>query len=320
MIYNARFSVVLSLFTLFTIIFSHPALAIKTPAGQDKLLIHTGTPKRNGDSLFSFTAEWRVDEGSIYRGTGLLFIKGPDQTNPTTDVQIAKQMVSALNDGMVPLFPSWRGVLPEYTPDKPEVTLSNKAGYSFTSITVRDYANQKLTYEITNGNFNSADISVAIDLVLAASVDYIEGFTVYKPSEKEKHQGSIEISIGDDKPIIIKTNNKTTAQLEQEIASALGKANFSTEPLFPNLKDGDTRNHKPFDGSEVQLTNIAASTITIDINDQSLGVLTKFKFKDTNQPSDVFNPMTIIILLGLVVAGYFGYSFYQTKKQHNSSS
>jgi|GEM_PF-5490716 len=46
----------------------------------------------------------------------------------------------------------------------------------------------------------------------------------------------------------------------------------------------DTRNIKPFDGAEVQLLNAAAKRVQIDVNDPSLGVLVKFKFKDPENP------------------------------------
>ena len=317
--YNNRFIVVLSFFSLVSVIFSQPTLAAITPAGEDQIRIHTGTPKRDGDSLFSYTVEWRIDDGLTYRGTGILFIKGPDQTNPTSDIQVAKTMVSALNDGLVQQYPSWRGVLPEHTQDKPETILSNKSGFSFTSITFKDYSNQKITYDLLDKSFNSAGVSMAIDLVLSADVDYIEGFTSFKPTD-DSHQGTIEIIIDDGKPVTIKTDGKTTAQMEQELANVLGSANFSTAALFPNLLDGDKRNNKPFDGSEVQLTNLTAKTITIDINDPSLGVLTKFKFKDTNQSTNVFSPVTVLFILGLVVAGFFIYSLFQAWKQQKDTS
>jgi hypothetical protein len=45
--------------------------ATSTPASQDSLHIHTGMPKKASDSLFSYTAEWRVDDGKLYHSTGL---------------------------------------------------------------------------------------------------------------------------------------------------------------------------------------------------------------------------------------------------------
>ena len=315
--YKDKFYGVLSFFTLVIVVFSSTTLAKTTPAGQDQLRIQTGTPQRNGDSLFSYTVEWRVDEGLTYRGTGKLFIHGPDKPNPTSDIQFAKSMASALNEGMEQQYPSWRGVLAEHTQDKPEATLSNKSGFSFTSITFRDYTNQRITYDGLDKNFNSARVNLALDLVLSADVDYIEGFTTYKPTDN--HHGSIEISIDGGKPVTIKTDGKTTKQLEQEIANALGPATFSSSALFPNLKDSDTRNNKPFDGSEVQLKNLSAKTITIANTDPSLGILTKFKFTDTNQTEKVFDPVVGILLLGLLAAGYFFYARFQAKKLQNET-
>lgn len=316
--YNNKSYPFLSFFTIAALAFSHSVLAAPTPAGQDTLQIQTDTPKRKGDSLFSYTVEWRVDDGLTYRGTGIIFAQGPDKPNSTTNIEFAKKMASALSDGMEQQYPSWRGVLPEPTPNQPEVTLTNKSGFSFTSITFRDYSNQKLTYGLAGKNFNSANISVAIDLVLSADVDYIEGFKIYESKDK-KHEGTIDITIGDGEPVSIKTNDKTTKQLEQEIASALGSAVMSTSPLFPNLSDGDTRNNKPFDGSEVQFANLAANSITIDINDPTLGVLSKFKFKDENKSSEIFGPTTVVLLMGLALAGYFGYTRYQASKNQDET-
>ncbi len=316
--FHARYSVFLAFIVLF-IASSNQLLAATTPAGQDKLRVSTGEPKRNGDSLFSYTVEWRIDEGVISRATGIFFIKGPDRPKATSDIDVARKMVSSLNDGMEQQYPSWRGVLARNIQGKPEILLTNKSGFSFTSITIRDYSNQRMTFDQVDKTFTAAGIEVAVDLVLTSNVDYIEGFTVFDRSKNSAHQGSIEISIDDGTPVVIQTNGKTTAQLEQEIASALGPAMFSTKPLFPNLLDSDNRNNKPFDGGEVEFTNLAARTITMDINDPALGVLTKFKYQDNNQSSNAFNPMTMIILLGLAVVGFFGYTSYQARKQRNQT-
>ncbi len=318
--YHARYTVALSFFVLFIASFNQTAQSATTPAGQDKLRVTTGEPKRNGDSLFSYTVEWRIDEGVISRATGIFFIKGPDRLKPTSDIDVAKKMVSSLNDGMEQQYPSWRGVLARNIQGEPEITLVNKSGFSFTTLTIRDYSNQKMTFDQVDKTFAAAGIDVAIDLVLTSNVDYIEGFTTYDPAKNSAHQGSIEIRIDDSKPVVIQTNDKTTAQLEQEIASALSSAKFSTEPLFPNLMDSDNRNNKPFDGGEVQFTTLAARTITMNINDPTLGALTKFKYQDNNQSTDAFNPMTMIILLGLAIVGFFGYNTYQARKQHNDAN
>lgn len=318
-IYHYRFSAVLAFAALFIAGGIQSAFAVTTPADQDKLRVLTGTPKRNGDSLFSYTVEWRIDEGVTSRATGIFFIKGPDRPKATSDIEVAKKMVTSLNDGMEQQYPSWRGVLAEYAQGKPEMTLANKAGFSFTTVTIRDYSNQKMTFEQMDKTFTESGVKVAIDLVLTADVDYIEGFTIYDPAKNAGHQGSIAISLDGGKPVVIKTDNKTTAQLEQEIASALGPAQFSTTPLFPNLLDSDNRNNKPFDGGEVQFTNLAAKTITLDIDDPTLGALTKFQYPDTNQSTDALNPMTMIVLFGLAVAGFFGYTTYQARKQQTDS-
>ncbi len=111
-------------------------------------------------------------------------------------------------------------------------------------------------------------------------------------------------------------DGKTTKQIEQEIASAMGPAVLSSQPLYPNLKDRDDRNNKPFDGSEIQLLNLSANSVTIDINDPSVGILTKFKYSDNNQSTDLFgDPVTIVALFGLLALGYIGYIWIQNRKK-----
>jgi hypothetical protein len=61
----------------------------------------------------------------------------------------------------------------------------------------------------------------------------------------------------------------------------------------------------------VQLLNLNAKSITIDISDSGLGVLTKFSFPDVNKPTDVANKVPYII--GVLLTGFLGYLFYVMK-------
>lgn len=292
----------------------NPAYAVTTDAGQDKLRIHTSIPKKATDSLLSYNVEWRIDDGELYRATGLSFLSAPKSDSAISGAHVAKKLVTALNDGMTELYPSWRGITLNQPKDQPELTVGNKAGYSLTTITFRDYTNQALSYDLVDKSFNTAGVQVAIDLVYAADVEYLEGFSSKK--ELTASQGDIEITVDDQNPIIIKTDGKTTRELEQEIAKQLTSSKLSETPLFPNLLGKDTRNNKPFDGSEVQLVNLAAKSIAIDIRDPNLGVLTKFKFKDDNTSVKVTDPRSTIIIaavIGLLTAGFFW--FRRIKKE-----
>ncbi len=302
--------------------FSQPVLSAPvTPAGQDKLHIQTDAPKKNGETLFSYTVTWRIDGGLTYRSTGLTFLHGPDMATATAAKDVPDKVVIALNDAMEYLYPSWRGTLVEQVGDKNEVMLSNKQGFDFTELTFRDYSNQKLTYDLVGKSFSAADVGIAIDIVYAADVENIADFAPNKP--KSASGGFVEVSIDGGEPVSVKTDGKSNSQIEQELARALaGKAQFSSTPIFPNIKDETTRNYKPFDGGEVQLLNLNAKSITIDINDPSLGVLTKFNFPDVNKPVDVAHKLPYVIGTGVVVAiGLFVYfMFFKERKEEEDSS
>ena len=280
-----------------------PAHAVTTPAEQNKLRIHTGLPKKTGESLFSYTAEWQQDEGKLYHSTGMSFLDANKMDEPAI---VAKKLATSMKDGMTQLYPNWRGLVVDQPQDQAELLLSNKAGYALTSVVVRDYTNQALSFDLAGKNFNAEAVRLAIDLVLAADVEYLDKFSGQKP--KTASQGDIEIRIGDQKPIQIKTDGKTTREIETEIARQLTVSKLSETTLVESQAGKDTRNIKPFDGSEIQLLNLAAKSVSIDVTDPSLGVLVKFKFKDDSPATDK-EPRSLLIILsgliGLVVGGYF---------------
>jgi hypothetical protein len=275
-----------------------PADAATTPAEQDKLRIHTGMPKRSTDSLFSYTAEWRVDDGELYRSTGISFLNAAKIDSATPPAQITKKLITAMKDGMIQLDPNWRGVTLSQPQDQPELIIANKSGYSLTTITVRDYSNQAMRFDLADKSFNAEGVQVAIDLVLTADVEYLDGFSSKR--SQTASQGEIDIAIDGEKPIHIKTDGKTTRELEQEIARELSSSHLSETPLYPGMVSKDTRNNKPFDGSEVQFLNLAGKSVAIDIRDPSLGVLAKFKFKDENFSVKVIEPRFMLGILALV--------------------
>ncbi|MCQ8182499.1 hypothetical protein NP603_15360 [Methylomonas sp. SURF-1] len=274
-----------------------PALAATTAADQDKLRIHTGIPRRASDSLFSYTVEWRIDDGELYRSTGLSFLNASKLDHDNPQAYVAKKIWTAMKDGMVQLDPNWRGVTVIQPKDQPELVIANKAGYSLTNITFRDYSNQALNYELADKTFSADGVQVAVDLVYTADVEYLDDFTSKKAQTAS--QGEISIAIDGQNPIKIKTDGKTTQELEQELAGKLNAAKLAQTPLYPGMVSTDTRNNKPFDGSELQLLNLPAKSIAIDVSDPALGVLTKFKFKDDNRALQVAEPRFMLALLGL---------------------
>ena len=282
------------------------ALAETTPANQDILRMHTSLPKKAGDALFSYTVEWRLDDEELYRVTGLSFLNAAKFDADTAPGKVTKKIVTSLKDGMIQLDPHWRGINVTQPDDKPELVIANKAGYSLTSAVFRDYSNQLLSFDLQGENFNAAGVKLGLDLVYAADVDYLEGFTSKK--SQAASQGNIEIRIDEQQPLLIKTDGKTTPELEAEIARALSQATLSQTPLFAHIVSKDKRNNKPFDGSEVQLLNLAAKSISIEITDPNLGVLMKFQFKDENYSVKVVEPRFMMGALGvfsLIAVLYF---------------
>lgn len=288
-----------------------PAQAITTPADQDKLRIHTSLPRRTSDALFSYTAEWRIDDGELYRSTGLSFLNAQKYDADTPPAAVAKKLLIAMKDGMIQLDPNWRGITVTQPQDQAELVIGNKTGYSLTTVTVRDYSNQALRFDLADKSFNAAGVQVALDLVFSADVEYLDGFSSKK--DLTASQGEIQIAIDDQKPIRIKTDGKTTRELEQEIANELAASHLSETPLYAGMVTKDTRNNKPFDGSEVQLLNLSAKSIAIDISDPALGVLAKFKYKDENHSVKVAEPRFMLGVLAAVCVGAIGYVWRRNK-------
>ena len=306
-----RFAVALSLLSASAVF--QPVLAVTTPADQDTLRIHTSLPKKASDSLFSYTAEWRIDDGELYRTTGLSFLNSAKIDPNASPALITKKLVTAMKDGMIQLDPNWRGINLTQPQDQAELAITNRKGYSLTTVTVRDYSNQQLSFDIGNKNFNADGVQVAIDVVLAADVEYLDGFSSKRSPLAS--QGEIQIVVDGSKPVEVKTDGKTTKQIEEEIARQLAGAKLSEFALYPNLSSSDTRNNKPFDNSEVQLLNLAAKSFSINVTDPAVGVLTKFKFKDDNHSVKVVEPRFMLAALGVASGLLIGFYWLRNRKK-----
>lgn len=284
--------------------------AFALPAGQNQLRIQTSSPKRVDETAFSTLVSWRKGDSNLHRANGLIFIYGAETKNPTEELDIPRKAANALNGTINYDAPSERGAIAKYTENKKEFFISNQDGFDLSQITIRDYSNQELRYELPGKSFSAATVDVAIDFVYSAAVEYVEGFA--NPDKLKTVGGSIKVTLDDNEPVEIKTDNKTVEELEKELAQALsGKARFSSTPIYANYVELKSRNYKAFDGGEVQLSNLSAKSITIDVNDSGLGVLTKFKFPDENKPTDVANKMPYAV--GFLVAAVLAYVFYMAQ-------
>lgn len=287
-----------------------PGITWALPAKQNQLQIQTGTSKRSGETAFSTLVSWRKGDANAHRANGLIFINGFKTKKPTSEVEVARKIARGLNASINYEAPVDRGAIAKSTKDKAEYSVSNKAGFALTHITVRDYSNQQLHYSIPGKSFSAASVDMAIDLVYSAAVEYVEGFSAI--GKKQTAGGVITVVIDNNPPIQIKTDGKSTDQIEKELSQALGsKAQFSSSPIYPNFVELNSRNYKEFDGGEVQLPNLNAKSITIDINDSGLGVLTKFHYPDVNKPTDVASNAPYIF--GFLIAGVLAFIFYTTK-------
>ncbi len=264
------------------------SLLAAIPAGQDELRIHTGAPKKEGESIVSISVYWRMKDGLLTGSTGLAFIKGPNLPKPDDANTIAKRIGDGLISGMAYKRPSLRGLTANRTKgtDDPYVTIKNKQGIAFSQITLRDFTNQKFAVDLGGPSFSAKGINIAIDMTDFASVANV---VINQSATKKSFRaegGGVEISIDGEKSVKIDTRNKTLPEIEKVIATKLS-GTFSTSALYPaRTEKRDRKNIKPFDGGEVHLGRISAKKITINVNDPSLGVITKFKFQDNESQNN----------------------------------
>jgi len=287
------------------------------PEKTDQLLIQTGAPKRSIETAFSSFVSWHSEKGSLNQGAvnksnGLAFIKGTKNKKTITASDVSKKAAGALIAGIKNEAPSDRGVIVELNKNKAEFLIYNKAGFAIDRFTTRDYTNQEISYSIPGKSFANASVDISINLVYTAVVEYNRDFV--SDIKLEPAGGSISLMLDNDAPIVLQTKGKSTEQLEVEIAQALGsKADFSSAPIYPNFTEIRSKNFKAFDGGEVQLLRLNARSITIDINDSGLGVLTKFRFP--NSPKSENSSDNMLPIFGFLIAAGLGYFFYNRKKE-----
>ncbi len=283
-----------------------PAVWSKTPEGKDAFMVIPSAPQKPGENLYSITARWRIDQDLTYESSGMAFVKGPKMDTPDTGKSVSHKIAMGLNDGLVDQYPKWRGVLiGEATADdgSDAFNVSNKAGFSFMHIILRDYSNQTTRLVSRASSFKAGAIKLAIDVVSAAAVD--NPMAAAMGAQKRSYDstnGAIEITLGDGKTVRVETEGKESKQIEQELASKINGATASGSSITPHTKDGDARNLKPFDGGEIDLLNLDTNTITISVTDPKLGVLYKFAYLDDNGAGTDF----MIMLPGALLLGGLG--------------
>jgi len=259
----------------------------EVPEGQDELRIYTGAPKVPGEAVVSISGRWVTSDELQSGFTALAFVNGPDRPKPDTAASMARRIAQSVRGGMAYLRVPLRGITATNVKgtDKAYYVIKNKKGISLSSLIIRDFSSEKFTAEIGTKSFSSHGVQVGLDLAEAAAV--AKASTNYSGAGKTFRAagGGIEIQIGDKKLVKIDTVNKTTEQIEKNIAAKLG-GKFSSSSLFPvTTEKRDRKNIKPFDGGEVHLTGISAKSFTIDVKDTSIGIITKYKFRESAKKS-----------------------------------
>jgi len=294
------------LILLFT--FTLSGVANSAVEGTNQLRLKTGLSTRTGETAFSYLVTWRKGDEALKDINGLIFVNGTKTRAPSTAKEIAYNITKAINAAVVTRTPLDRGAIAKNNKD--EVIVNNKTGFELTRITVRDYSNQALSYSIPHKSFNTAKIGIAIDIVYSAAVEYIAGFST--AVKQETAGGYVSVKIDDNAPVKIITNGKTIEAIEAELAEALGTvADFSSTPIYPNFVQIRSKNYKSFDGGEVQLPSLNARSITIDIHDSGLGVLTKFVFGSVKQPVNLVSKVPYLI--GILLASIIGFVLWKKK-------
>jgi|GEM_PF-246002 len=297
-----------------------------TPKDVESLTIHTSAPTVNGESAISVSVLWRIDDKMRYSGTGLTFIYGPDTNKADDAVSVASKMVTSIKESMMVQEPSWRGAEVEQITKGGVKTaalkVNNKQGHSLNEFVVRDYSNQELiTYQV-KPSFSGDGVSAAIDLVYAESADGSNPFLSVgkkKSVNKQAKGGGIVVTVGDRGAVTVETANLTTEQIEEKLASALsGSGGFVTgSQLFDDVKDGTTRNVKPFDGSEVQFKSLSGNEIKISVKDPAIAAIVKLKYPDENG-SNLEIPMSLIFLILAGVVGVVGYYYWKSQNSEQN--
>lgn len=303
----------LGLTTLIILTLTLSGRVYSAPEGKNQLLLKTGISKRVGETAFSYLVSWQKDGSALRQVNGLTFINGTEMPMPTTADDVAYKITKAINAAVVYQSPRDRGAIAKNT--KSEVLVSNQSGFDLTQLTVRDYSNQALQYSIPGKTFKAASAEMAIDIVYSAAVEYIAGFST--GVVQETAGGFVTVTIDNNAPIKITTDDKTITQIERELADALGAgASFSLLPIYPNFEQIRSKNYKSFDGGEVQIPALNAKSIIIDVNDSGLGVLTKFNFTNVKQSSNTVGKVPY--LFGILIVGILGYLFFYKKKPVNT--
>lgn len=259
----------------------------------------------------------------ISSSSSLIVVDGPKTKRPADAKKITKKLAKALNVSMNDHDPRMRGLVisTNEKDDEPQLIIQNKDGNDLTDITIRDYTNQEFTVESKGKSFASDQVKLSLDIVDSSAVEYVDNFLVKekKNTNFQASGGGLEIVSPSKEKITIKTKGLGLADIEKAIARETG-GKLQTAALVPNPESRDTRNIKPFDGGEVRFPSLNEKSLTIKINDPSLGIITRFQFPVATSASvggSSSNKKWIFIIL--ILAGIGGYLFYARKPKEDGT-
>jgi hypothetical protein len=264
--------------------FSPLPVSAAVPAGQDELRIYPGDAHRPGESVVSISGRWATDDGLQTGFTALTFLNGPDRPKPDTAQSVAKKVAASVNRGMAELGGSLRGLLVQLdkNAERPNFIIKNKEGYLLSKLTVRNFINDEYTSETGAESFGQQGIKISFDVAESAAVaKVVINYSISDSKAFRAEGGGIDVTIGDGETATVDTKGKSTAEIEQALASKLG-GKFSSSPLFPDEREKvDPRNIRPFDGGEVQIESMTAKSFTVEVKDPSLGMINRYQFRES---------------------------------------
>lgn len=317
-----KYIAIIKFLVVFTVMCLPGGVKATTSKDVESLTIHAGLPTISGESAISISVLWRIDGKMRYSGTGLTFINGKGLSKPDDQISVTEKMVTSVEESMMAQEPSWRGAIVEQLTSKdgskkPALKIYNKQGHSLNAIVLRDYTNQDQLKYVVKPSFSENGVSAAIDLVYIESADGSNPFLNVgkkKTQKKRAKGGGIELKIGARGSASIETANLSTEQIEEKLAASLKSVGgyVSGSPLVEDVKDGTTRNVKPFDGGEVQFDSLSGNEIIVSVKDPSIAAIVKLKYQDENNTMiDV--PMPLIVVILLAVVGGIGYMFWKSQ-------
>lgn len=280
----------------------------QTPAGAQVLRVKMGIPRRNGVNPYFMSLGWRADGGIEREASGIAYLNGPDHATPDDAISVARKIVAAAREALLLVKPSERGAEIHQAVDGvalPDVIYQNKAGFSLTKIVERDDSNQTEKTQILDKPFASAQIELAIDIVDA---------DLFNLSTRGQ-SSLLKLWREGGAPVQIQTPELSAGEIEDQIAEALNanqiEASVEGSPLVLDTAAEQRPVGMRFDGSEVHLPKLQARSLTVDLNDPTLSLITRIAFSSQKSTGLIW----AIVGISSVVFGLVGFFIVRQRRE-----